>query len=71
MPLVMLSLISPMPKVMAQSGTNVSYIISTDTTWTQGNSPYNFTGNVLIPTGVTLTIGNGATVDLNSYYLRS
>ena len=54
----------------AQSGTNVSYIISSDTTWTQANSPYNFTGNILVNPGVTLTIGTDATVDLNNYYLR-
>ena len=65
-----LAFVCTMPFGKAQSGTNVSYIISTDTTWTQGNSPYNFTGNILIPTGVTLTVGNGATVDLNNYYLE-
>ena len=54
----------------ATSGTNVSYIIGSDTTWTQVNSPYNFTGNVLVNNGVTLTIGADATVNLNSYYLR-
>ncbi len=54
----------------AQSGTNVSYIIGSDTTWTQANSPYNFTGNVLVNNGVTLTIESGATVNLNSYYLE-
>jgi hypothetical protein len=63
-------LIGFLPKALAQSGTNVSYIIGTDTTWTQGNSPYNFTGNVLVNNGVTLTIGTGATVNLNIYYLR-
>ncbi len=31
-------------------------IISTDTTWNITNSPYNFTGNVLVKNGVTLTI---------------
>ena len=54
----------------AQSGTNVSYIIGSDTTWTQANSPYNFTGNVLVNNGVTLTIGADATVNLNNYYLE-
>jgi hypothetical protein len=54
----------------AQSGTDVSYIIGSDTTWTQSNSPYNFIGNVLVNNGITLTIGTGVTVNLNSYYLR-
>lgn len=63
-----LSLTLPFGK--AQTGTNVSYIINSDTTWTQANSPYNFTGNVLVNQGVTLTIGSDATVNLNSYYLR-
>jgi hypothetical protein len=54
----------------AQTGTNVSYIISSDTTWTQTGSPYNFIGNVLVNNGVTLTIGSGTTVNLNNYYLR-
>jgi len=64
------SLTDYMPSAEAQNGTNVSYIISSDTTWTQSTSPYNFTGNVLVNQGVTLTIGADATVNLNSYYLR-
>ena len=61
---------SALPFGKAQTGTNVSYIISSDTTWTQANSPYNFIGNVLVNQGVTLTIGSDATIDLNNYYLR-
>jgi parallel beta-helix repeat protein len=51
------------------ASTNVSGIISSDTTWTQIGSPYNLTGNVLINNGVTLTIQLGVTVNLNSYYI--
>jgi hypothetical protein len=53
----------------AQSGTNVTGIISSDTTWTQVNSPYNLTGNVLVNEGATLTIEAGVTINLNDYYI--
>jgi hypothetical protein len=36
--------------------TQVTGIISSDTTWTEANSPYNLTGNVLVNNGVTLAI---------------
>ena len=58
-----------MPLGKAQSGTNFSGVINSDTSWTNSNSPYNLTGNVLVNNGVTLTIEPGATVNLNSYYL--
>jgi hypothetical protein len=58
------------PFGLAQTGTNVSYIISSDTSWTQTGSPYNFVGNVLVNSGVTLTVQSGTTVNLGSYYLR-
>jgi hypothetical protein len=45
--------------------TNVSGLISTNTTWTKANSPYVVTGNVLINTGVTLTIEPGVSVKFN------
>ena len=40
-----------------ETGTQVSGIISTNTTWTEANSPYTFSGNVLVNSGVTLIIG--------------
>ncbi len=46
----------------AQKCTNVSGIISQDTTWTPSNSPYNFTGTVTVASGVTLTIEPGTQV---------
>ncbi|MCW4046742.1 MAG: right-handed parallel beta-helix repeat-containing protein [Candidatus Bathyarchaeota archaeon] len=48
----------------------VNGIITSDTTWTKANSPYNLTGNVAIDKRVTLTIEPGVTVNLNSYFIR-
>ncbi|MSP64723.1 MAG: fibronectin type III domain-containing protein, partial [Bacteroidetes bacterium] len=42
--------------------TNVSGVISTNTTWTINGSPYNVTDNIQIPTGITLTIKAGVIV---------
>ena len=55
---------------LAQSGTNESGIISSDTTWTQANSPYTLTADVLVSNGVTLTIEAGTTVNMNYGYLE-
>jgi hypothetical protein len=48
----------------------VIVIITSDTTWTEADSPHFFTGPVLVEQGVTLTIEAGSTVDLNGYELR-
>ena len=45
-------------------------IITQDTIWTQTNSPYSLTGNILLDTEVTLTIEPGVTVNLKDYYIR-
>ncbi|NGZ90221.1 tandem-95 repeat protein [Psychroflexus maritimus] len=51
--------------------TNVSGIINTNTTWTQANSPYIVTGNILVQTGSTLTIDPGVVVKVNlGLYIR-
>jgi hypothetical protein len=42
--------------------TNVSGLISSNTTWTKVNSPYIVTNNILVNAGVTLTIEPGVTV---------
>jgi hypothetical protein len=55
---------------MVRADTNVSGIITSDTTWTKSNSPYNLTGNVLIESGVTLTVEADATVNFNEYFIR-
>jgi hypothetical protein len=54
----------------AQTGTNVSGIITQDTTWAKAKSPYNFIGPIAINNGVTLTIETGVTVNLNYYYIQ-
>ena len=49
---------------------SVSGFIGSDTTWSAAESPYELTGPVGVPSGVTLTIEAGATVDFNTYYLQ-
>ena len=55
---------------LAQTGTNVTGILTSDTTWTQANSPYTLTGPVAVNTGVTLTIQAGPLVNLNGFYIQ-
>jgi hypothetical protein len=55
---------------LAQTGTNVSGVISSDATWTQANSPYSLSSPVAVNAGVTLTIEPGATINLNGYYVE-
>ena len=51
--------------------TDVSGVISSNTTWTKANSPFSVTGNVLVNSGVTLTIEAGVTVNFSgAYYLQ-
>ena len=50
--------------------TQVAGIISSKTTWTQTNSPYSLTGNILVDAEVTLTVEPGVTVHLKDYYIR-
>ena len=62
---------SPPTAPQAPAGyTSVGGVINSDTIWTAANSPYCFTGNVLVNNGVTLTIQPGVTVNFNSFYLR-
>jgi len=53
----------------AQTGTQISGIMSQDTFWTKANSPYLLTGAVGVPPGVTLSIEPGVAVYLYSYYI--
>jgi hypothetical protein len=54
----------------AQVGTQVNGILTSDTTWTKANSPYTFSGNVLVSNGTILTIEAGVIVNLNSYFIQ-
>ena len=53
-----------------QASTDVGGIISSNTMWTEANSPYSLLGPTLVNSGVTLTIEAGAAVNLNTYYLQ-
>jgi hypothetical protein len=54
---------------VAQAADTVNGVIASDTTWTNANSPYTLTGNVLVNNGATLTIQSGVTVNLNNNYM--
>jgi len=54
----------------AQTAANVAGILSSNTTWAKSKSPYNFVGPVEVPSGITLTIQAGVTVNMNNYYLQ-
>ena len=58
---ILLSLI-----VSVGAQTEVSGIISENTTWTKSNSPYIVTSSIAILEGITLTIEPGVTVKLDS-----
>ncbi len=53
-----------------QSGTNVTGIITSDTTWNKTNSPYTLTGPVAVNSEAVLTIEPGVMVNLGNYYLQ-
>ncbi len=48
------------------AGQSVSGTLSTSTVWTPGAGPYNVTGSLSVPDGVTLTVLPGTTVYLAS-----
>jgi hypothetical protein len=63
------ALVSAMYLGTVQAATNVGGIIVTDTVWTEANSPYVLTGNVLVDNGVILTIEPEVTIDLIDFYI--
>jgi hypothetical protein len=68
--LIFFSVISVANFGVAQTGTNVSSVITSDTNWTQAGSPYTFTGPVAVNANVNLTIQAGATVNIGDFYLQ-
>ena len=55
---------------LVKASTPVNGIIVSDITWTQSNSPYSLTSNILVNSGVTLTIEGGVIVNFNNNYMR-
>ncbi len=64
------SLMSTVQFGLAQTGTQVIGIITSDAIWTKANSPYELTGLAAVNVGVTLTIEPGVVVNLNGFYIR-
>ena len=54
---------------VAQTSTNVSGVINSNTSFTQANSPYNLTGSMDLAGGATLTVESDVTVDLNGHHI--
>lgn len=65
-----LAFVNTIKSASGQTGTQVNGIISSNTSWTQANSPYTLSGPVLIASGVALIIQAGVTVNLGSYYIE-
>jgi hypothetical protein len=65
-----LILVNAMRFGTVQAATEVIGIISSNITFTKANSPYVFTGPVVVNTNAMLTIEEGVSIDLNGNYLE-
>ena len=57
-----LVLVSTLPFSTVQASTNISGLISSNTTWTLAGSPYIVTGDILVDANVLLNIESGVAV---------
>lgn len=55
--------------IFTNAQTNVSGAFFSNTNWTKAGSPYNVTGDVQVPAGVTLSIEPGVQIKFNGDYL--
>ncbi len=65
-----LTLVSTVHFGTVQAATEVTGVISSDTTWSKAGSPYSLTGPITIGNGVTLAIEAGVTVNLSGYKIQ-
>ena len=63
-----IKIISGLVAFSAVYATDVSGNITSNTTWTAADSPYNVTGDVGVPSSYTLTIEAGVTINFNGDY---
>lgn len=68
--LLAVSLAAALPTGDAQTGKDVSGVISYDQTWTTEGSPYTLTGNLLIDENANLKIDPGVTVNIGVYSMH-
>ncbi len=61
--------VGSLPFSAVEGSTSVYGIVSSDTTWTKADSPYNLIGPVGVASGATLTIEPGVVVNIGSYYI--
>ena len=67
----LLSFLSFLSFTNGNAQTNVSGVISSNSTWSKINSPYKITGNVQVNSGITLTIEPGVQVVFqDNFYLK-
>jgi hypothetical protein len=53
-----------------KASNSVNGIINSNESWSPTSGPWDLTGNVLIDSGVTVTVEAGSVVNLNGYYIR-